>query len=357
MAVTTARPTPANPIEGMSRDEVAELVLPLLSDTPISGRAIGRQLGVPEGKGKMRAENVYSALAVLEARGQARKRSRYEWVLTDSAVPNRESATVTPISVKFPYRYGILKTADMMIDKGYQRPLSEGLAAEIGRDFNPLLFGTLVISDRGADHQPQRYVLVDGQTRWTGARRAGVREVPAIVFTGLSFKDEAGIFELLQRKRRGMMSWHRFRAALAAENPEALAIRDIVEAAGYRLGDNNTTSLTCVAALESCYRTDPFVLERSLFILRASCGDKIPQEQHVRGVHFWLRDPGHKFRSKDVSADDEKLVRVIQLAGLDKLTRSALAQRQLALEAGEAAGHSKAVYVAKAIDALYRNKK
>lgn len=310
----------------MTRDQAAKKITGVLTAEPQSEAAIRRRIG---GNAKGGSTDVTAAaLGVLEARHEAKRiqasnGDRGGWVRYDS---RHEAVLANPQSVQFPYKWGILPFDEMFIDQDYQRPLTT-FVKRIERLFDPVLFQTLAISDRGTKSKPRRYAIIDGQTRWVAATRIGVIEGPCIIFTGLTPEDEADIFARLQTNRRGMVSWHRFRADLKAKKPEALAIKRIVEAAKFKLGDGQG-ELKAVAALEAMFRIDEFLLERALADLKSAWPDEVPEAPHIRGLHFFFRHYPIENPRKTIEIDDDRLVRVLSAAGPESLKRKANAAKE-----------------------------
>ena len=345
MAVTTAkedaRGTDDGPPPRMTRSQAAEALEPLLTEDPQSGAALARKLGYRNTGHNSEITVVHNGLRVLEAQHKA-KRTESGWVRYDAA---HEAMLAHPQDVEFPYKWSVLALNHMFIDADYQRPLTS-FVQRIQTRFDPLLFGVLVLSDRGAKHKP-RYAIVDGQTRWVAAKNIGIQTAPAIVFTDLTVQDEANMFARLQKERRGMLSYHRFRAQLAAKDPQSLAIEQIVKAAGYKLGAG-PGEMRAVAALESCYRIDDFTLERVLSDYREAWPDAVPESPHIRGLHYFFRHfPLDQKRNDEV--DDERLIRRLKAAGPDGVSRKANAAK----EAGFHRRGSTDRYVAQAIQASY----
>lgn len=313
----------------LTRDQAAKKILAVLTEEPQAEAAIRRRIGFTEASTKHGSNDVtVAALGVLEARQEAKKigasnGSRSGWVRYDS---RHEAVLANPKSVQFPYEWGIVPFDQMFIDQEYQRPLTT-FVKRIERLFDPVLFQTLAISDRGTKHRPRRYAIIDGQTRWVAATRLGVIEGPCIVFRNLTPEDEADIFARLQTNRRGMVSWHRFRADLRAKKPEALAIKRIAEAGGFTLGDG-VGELKAVAALESVFRIDEFTLERTLADLKQAWPDEVPEAAHIRGLHFFFRHYPIENPKKVIEVDDDRLVRVLAAAGPESLKRKANAAKE-----------------------------
>jgi hypothetical protein len=194
----------------------------------------------------------------------------------------------------FESEYRIVPVEEFFVDDKYQRPLST-LWKEIAEDFLPPLVGTLVVSERARKNQP-KLALIDGQTRWTGAKEAGVLMLPALVYTGLTAKDEALIFYLLQERRRNLTSWQKFKARLEAEDPVAIDLQRIVEEAGFVLNSTDSyRSVQAVGALIAVYRQDdgPWLLETTMQTLYDAWGDQetgVTSSDMVRGVARFIQD-------------------------------------------------------------------
>lgn len=167
----------------------------------------------------------------------------------------------------WPHRYEVLAMDRIIIDETYQRELTS-LADEIAEDPDPAMVGTVI----GSERRNKKVALVDGQTRFRGLQKAGWTELPALVYEGMSKADEAALFARLQRKRRNIATYQRFRAALVAGDKEAKGIRKILETHGLIVGPKRDNQVQAVAALESVYRRDPILLDRTFKILVAAWG-------------------------------------------------------------------------------------
>lgn len=238
-----------------------------------------------------------------------------------------------------PYEFKVLAISDLFVDDSYQRPLTS-FVDRIEQHFDPALLGCLVVSARDDGSN----AVVDGQTRMEGARRRGVESLPCVVFSGLTQADEANLFYRLQRERRNMTSFTRFRAALVAGDEEAVAINRIANAAGYEVGWQKNTHITAVAGLENVFRRSPEMLERTLIILREAWGDRhMPSGEILRGMGYFL--------TKDDKVDDEKLAKKLSL-----VTPDALSRRASALREGGGGGSGAVRYMAGAIEGVYKKK-
>jgi hypothetical protein len=240
---------------------------------------------------------------------------------------------------EWPYQFEVLPLNKLMVDDSYQRPMTT-FVNRIVQKFDPALVGTLVVSKRNA----REYAVVDGQTRMEALREVGETEAPCLVYLGLTVEDEASLFARLQKERRGIASYHRFRAALVAGEEEANEIEGIVKDTGYAIGLEKD-EISAVAALEYAYRKDPDVLERVLLILAEAWGDEyVPAGDIIRGLAALLSEPKTKI-------EDERMA-----DRLARVTDNQLRRRASALREGTGEGGGAVRYMRDALHAVYRKK-
>lgn len=132
----------------------------------------------------------------------------------------------------------------------YQRKPSN-VKKKIEHDFKPELAGVLTLSKRSNT----LYAIVDGGTRHAGMTARGMTEWVAIVFEGLTEKDEARMFADLVRERRGMHSAESYNADLCWEEPITMAIEGILKRLGFEVGkgSNKPEVISAPAALRNIY--------------------------------------------------------------------------------------------------------
>jgi hypothetical protein len=243
---------------------------------------------------------------------------------------------------RFPYQFEIVPLDSMFVDQSYQRPLTS-FVNRIVENYDPALIGTVCLSRR----DDGRYAIVDGQTRAEGVKKRRAAKMPApdalpaVVFFDLTEADEAKLFAKLQRERRGINSFHRFRAARVGGDPEALAIDKIVNGSEYVVGDK-PGEISAVASLEKLYRKSPEILERALVIFKEAWKEKyVPNGESLRGMGYFLGE-----REK---VDDETLARKLSINPPDVLKRRAAAFR----EGAGGVGMSSDRFMAMAIGAVY----
>lgn len=167
----------------------------------------------------------------------------------------------------------------LTIDERIQRPLNKVWVEREAERFNPDAFGTLIVSRR----RDGRYVVIDGQHRSALYEHMGYVDqlLPCTVLTGLSFEQEARLFNVLNVQRRTVQYIDRFRNDVNAKEPVALAVRDICKEFNLTIGrGTQDRNIQAAAALVSVYQgnqrgsgRNPIALRRALMTLKAAWGD------------------------------------------------------------------------------------
>ena len=129
---------------------------------------------------------------------------------------------------------------------GYQRTTSSKVVNTIVKFYNPLLFRPLTVSLR----PDGRYIVVDGEhRRQVAMAMSSLLAVPCIVHIGLSFREEAELFWLMNSSSKKMARIDAFNGRLLAEETDAVYIQKQIVASGLRLV-RNATAVGEVAAIE-----------------------------------------------------------------------------------------------------------
>lgn len=205
-------------------------------------------------------------------------------------------------------------------DSEYQRKV-EKIAQTIAANFDPDLFGTLLVSERS---DGTMYVM-DGQQRLNAIRIMGWNDqfVPCLVYHGLSREDEAAILVDINRGRKPLTPQQIFKAELFRGNPESLAIANIVNAAGFVLNLDNgslTNGQICgIGALEKVYRrsSGPGYLQRALDLIRAIWG---AEQGPYAALIMALADFEHRYGGR---YDKQRLIQVCHAITQRQLSNSA----------------------------------
>lgn len=118
------------------------------------------------------------------------------------------------------------------VDGAYQRGLDEARVQKIVDWFAWDSFGAIVV----APAEGGRYHAIDGQHRLEAAKRhPKVTVLPAVVITGRGIVAEAETFVNVNGARKNVSALEMHWAALAAEDPEALTVKQVTERAGVKL--------------------------------------------------------------------------------------------------------------------------
>lgn len=245
----------------------------------------------------------------------------------------------------WPYRFELIAPDDLFVDEAYQRPLTS-FWQEVRDEFNPALVGTLIVSERKNGTK----AIIDGQTRWEAMKEQTLPACPCLVYSGLSKTQEAELFADLQTKRRGMRTYHRFRAQLVAKRPEQVKIAKAVTAAGFELGIHETpNTLQSIAALERAFRIDGNGehLTDVLEVIRQAWGTESKDAvsaQIIAGLSTFIRGQER--------LDYERLVK-----RLKDVTPKLIQNRAAQIREGAGSGTGSARSVAQAIMSEYTRKR
>ncbi len=242
-------------------------------------------------------------------------------------------------------RFELVPLGALNVDMTYQKELNLGWARKIARDFDPAVFEEPQVSKR-ADGS---YWLLDGQHRCRGLRELGMPDdhpVRCKVRTGLTVSDEAAIYWKLNKLRKNTKAVETFKAQLAAGDPRAKAIEEVVRRAGLRLLLSGHRAgpgqIEAVDSLGFIYdRGGADLLYETLDILRAAWPDEASafRGEIIRGAGVFVS----RYRG------EYAVTRVIHVLG--RVTPSTLVRRGAA-QRSEHGGDSR-TGTARAIRAIY----
>lgn len=145
----------------------------------------------------------------------------------------------------------LLPVGRLKVDHAYQRKLDEAWVAKLSDRWRPELAGVLLVSSRDNGEM----VVLDGQHRLAAVRKllaehAEVSEsVWAEVYFHLSPEDEAAIF-MGRNTQKAVHIIDRFRARVAAGEPTAIRINQILKSHGSTWDYNSARGYACVGVLE-----------------------------------------------------------------------------------------------------------
>lgn len=158
-----------------------------------------------------------------------------------------------------------LQVASLYVDPRYQRPITASgrkTIWQIVHRFNWALFSPLIVAYRGQGPDGKdRYAIIDGQHRATGAKtHGGIFEVPCLIITG-GPEVEARAFAIINGQVTGVLPTQIHAARVMAKEPDAIAIDDACKAAGVRVlksgngaGGMKPGDTMAIATLEKCLK-------------------------------------------------------------------------------------------------------
>jgi hypothetical protein len=153
-----------------------------------------------------------------------------------------------------------IKITELYVDHEYQRNAKSDASrkniAYMKENFNWAHCGALIVSRMPAKNQ---YAVVDGQHRLlTALARNDIPELPCVVISEQDFQRQARSFVVINSNRVTLNSLAKFHAAVAAGDPDAVAVKDIVTECGLDIprspvpkGDTDPKQLQCVGSLVS----------------------------------------------------------------------------------------------------------
>lgn len=144
--------------------------------------------------------------------------------------------------MKLNYEIKIMKISELSFDiKNYQRKTSEIKIKNLVRKFDWKAFGFVYVNIRKND---DKNWVVDGQHRIIAATRKGYKEVPCMIYNGLSLKQEAELFINCQVNRNSIRTFEKYQALLTADDEVTKNIQFLLEKYGLKpdKGQSNNSS-------------------------------------------------------------------------------------------------------------------
>ena len=129
-----------------------------------------------------------------------------------------------------------LPVESLLVDDSYQRSIEGGasrkMIVHIAENWDWRLCLPLLVSRRQS-----KLFVIDGQHRKEAAElRGDIPHLPVVVFDFDDPRAEAELFVQANRSRRTMSKLDDFHAAVVAGDPHCVAVNDVVNAAGLRVG-------------------------------------------------------------------------------------------------------------------------
>lgn len=161
---------------------------------------------------------------------------------------------------------------DLNIDGTYQREqVSDEKVMGIARDWDWRLFGALSVIMR----EDGTLWVYDGGHRTRAAfLRDDIAELPCMVFECESIEEEAKAFVGTNTMKSAVSAYHKYRGGLRAKEPEALAVKAVLDKHGYKAVTSAGTNygFSAINTLRRLLKDDAELAER-VFALCADVAD------------------------------------------------------------------------------------
>lgn len=131
-----------------------------------------------------------------------------------------------------PGEFRMIAPEKLLIDEEYQRSVRTRKVEEFSIRWSWIACGVVTVGDRR-----NTLYVIDGQHRVLAAQRAGLKEIPCLVFVSKGAAHEAESFFKANNNRKPMSSIDKYRALLVAGDPSAVR----VDAELRRLGFSTVT--------------------------------------------------------------------------------------------------------------------
>ena len=135
-------------------------------------------------------------------------------------------------NLDYPFGDEMVPMAKLRIDPNYQRQITFTNVNDLNNKLDMRIFYSLRVSKR----KDGFYYILDGQHRYTRMLRENYGgSLRCDVFTGLSRKQEAEIFELSNIKTKRLSAYDLYRSGLAQGHPDCIAVREICQRHGFEV--------------------------------------------------------------------------------------------------------------------------
>jgi hypothetical protein len=134
----------------------------------------------------------------------------------------------------------LVETDAICVDKRYQRPCRPAHVKQIINSHDERCQRPLLLSYREG-----KLWVIDGQHTLKAAIQLDHRFAEADVLLGLTVKEEAEMFSLLNENQKAMAAWDKFRAGLVAENVMYVGIAELLDKYGMSTPLNTARDCDC----------------------------------------------------------------------------------------------------------------
>lgn len=221
-------------------------------------------------------------------------------------------------------QFKMINKKSLKIDLEYQRELiAQERSIKIARLFKWTLFGALMVIERDNGD----LFVVDGGHRLRATwKRSDITDVPCMVYTAKSIREEAKMFVDLNTSPVGMSAYQRFRAQLVAEEPYAVQANTLIQKYGYVFTKHGGEQFSCgaVQAIQNKIKRNNEAADKTIKILTEICEGEPLRKNPVDalfylitnngGIDFYNEYPFIKMKNAGIDAIENEIIRVTRIA-------------------------------------------
>lgn len=125
-------------------------------------------------------------------------------------------------------KLGLIPVSEMFIDTTYQRTVQSHVN-KIAKNWDNNKCAILQVSYR---QDVDKYAIIDGQNRWTAAKKVGITHLLCQIYENLTIKEEAKIFSEQNDNVARIASADKFKSLLVMGNEVCLQIKELCDEFG-----------------------------------------------------------------------------------------------------------------------------
>lgn len=192
------------------------------------------------------------------------------------------------------------------IDPAYQRSdyVNKKLVRSIQASFNLLLCGVVTVGKRTDGSM----WVVDGHHRVLGAKRAGIKSLPCVVFDSRGPEHEAEVFYELNTKRTGVNCMSMYKAMLTQGEESTVHTQQLLEKFGFAIG-KKTGEFSAANTIRESYKRG--VLDRVLHVIKESFGSGSERWKWMFGSSHFVQMLTVIYAKAGDSVDDARMSLVL----------------------------------------------
>lgn len=208
----------------------------------------------------------------------------------EEAMHERYGMVMRRMQVKQRIAIEKVKLAELDLHPKFQRPLEEARVLEYQQNLTETLFGVPEVAVMADGTK----AVIDGQHRVAAALLAGWEFAEVRVHYGKTYEEIVAAYRQMNNRRKRLEKVDDFHAAIEQRDPDALAIKSMVEAAGFKVGRGGSgTRIMAVGELYGMYRRNESLITEALVICREAWSEWLDDKNRltaelIGGVHTVL---------------------------------------------------------------------